>query len=83
MQVGGDTSAKEGWRIAVSMIYGITGDREKALEVIKKLELCTEQEAKVLFTMSDRRINSVISTSAGRLFDGVSAILGIRRSSTY
>ena len=83
VQVGGDVSAKEGWRIAVSMIYGITGDREKALEMIKKLELCTEQEAKVLFTMSDRRINSVISTSAGRLFDGVSAILGIRRSSTF
>ena len=34
-------------------------------------------------TMADRRINSVVSTSAGRLFDGISAILGIRRSSTF
>ena len=83
VQVGGDASAKEGWRIAVSMIYGITGDREKALELIRNLELCTEQEAKVLFTMADRHINAVTSTSAGRLFDGVSAILGIRRSSTF
>ena len=35
---------------------------------------------KVLFT---RKINAVQSTSAGRLFDAVSAILGIRRASTY
>ena len=83
VQVGGDASAREGWRIAVSMLYGITGDREKTLELAEKLELCTEQEAKVLFTMADRRINAVTSTSAGRLFDGVSAILGIRKSSTF
>mgnify|MGYP002233485376 CR=1 FL=1 len=33
--------------------------------------------------MADRKINAVISTSAGRLFDGVSAMLGIRRKSTF
>ena len=83
LQPGGDTSSKEGWRIAVSLIYGLMGDREKAAEIIEKLELCTKQEANVQFTMADRRINTVISTSAGRLFDGVSAILGIRRKSTF
>ena len=83
LQVGGDASSKEGWRIAVSLIYGMTGDREKAAGIINKLELCTEQEAKVQFTMADRKINAVISTSAGRLFDGVSAILGIRKKSTF
>ena len=29
LQVGGDASSKEGWRIAVSLIYGMTGDRKK------------------------------------------------------
>ena len=83
LQVGGDASSKEGWRIAVSLIYGMTGDREKAAGIINKLELCTEQEARVQFTMADRKINAVMSTSAGRLFDGVSAILGIRKKSTF
>ena len=83
LQIGGDASSKEGWRIAVSLIYGISGDREKASEIIEKLELCTKQEANVQFTMADRKINAVMSTSAGRLFDGVSAILGIRRKSTF
>ena len=83
LQIGGDASAKEGWRIAVSMIYGYTKDREKAWEIIEKLGLCSEQESKVQFTMADRRINAVMSTSAGRLFDAVSAILGIRRQSSF
>ena len=83
LQVGGDASSKEGWRIAVSLIYGMTGDRKKTAEITEKLELCTKQEANVQFTMADRKINAVISTSAGRLFDGVSAMLGIRRKSTF
>ena len=71
LQVGGDASSKEGWRIAVSLIYGMTGDRKKAAEITEKLELCTKQEANVQFTMADRKINAVISTSA------------IRRRSTF
>lgn len=83
LQIGGDASAKEGWRIAVSMIYGYTKNREKAWDIIEKLGLCSEQESKVQFTMTDRKINAVMSTSAGRLFDAVSAILGIRRQSSF
>ena len=65
------------------MIYGYTKDRERAWEIIKKLELCSEQESKVQFTMADRKLNAVMSTSAGRLFDAVSAILGIRKRSSF
>ena len=83
VQVGGDVSAKEGWRIAVSLIWQNTGNMEKTLDTVQKLGLCTEQEAKVLVTMAQRKLNAVTSTSAGRLFDGVSAILGIRRASTF
>ena len=83
LQIGGDISAKEGWRIAVSLIYSLTKDREKAAELIRKLNLCSETEAKVQLTMAERKLNAVSSTSAGRLFDGISAILGIRHSSTF
>ena len=82
-QVGGDLSAKEGWRIAGSLLYEELQDKEKTVEWMKKLELCTEPEAKVLVTMTGRHLNAVRSTSAGRLFDGVSAILGIRKKSTF
>ena len=50
---------------------------------MKKLGLCSEQESKVQFTMADRKLNAVLSTSVGRLFDAVSAILGIRHKSSF
>lgn len=51
VQVGGDISAKEGWRIAVSLIWQNMGNLEKTLDTVRKLGLCTDQEAKVLVTM--------------------------------
>ena len=81
-QTGGDASAKEGWRIAVSLLGKIYG-KENALQIIETLGLCESKLAKLQFTMEERGINTVQSTSAGRLFDAVSAILDIRKSSTF
>ena len=81
-QTGGDASAKEGWRIAVSLLGKIYG-KENALLIIETLGLCESKLAKLQFTMEERGINTVQSTSAGRLFDAVSAILDIRKSSTF
>ena len=81
-QTGGDVSAKEGWRIAVSLLGKIYG-KENALQIIETLGLCEPKLAKLQFTMEERGINTVQSTSAGRLFDAVSAILDIRKSSTF
>lgn len=83
LQTGGDVSAREGWRIAVSMLYGAYGDKDRTEQAVKDLQLCTDQELRVQFMMADKNINSIRSTSAGRLFDAVSAVLGIRRSSTF
>ena len=83
LQIGGDASSREGWRVAVSMLYGQMKDRAAAMTMIEKLNLCSVQDAKVQMAMADRKINAVMSTSAGRLFDGVSAILGIRKASTF
>lgn len=82
-QAGGDLSAKEGWRIAAALIWELARDRKQGLTMIEKLGLCDEQNAKVQLTLAQRRLNGVASTSAGRLFDGVSAILGIRFASTF
>lgn len=81
-QTGGDASAKEGWRIAVSLLGKIYG-KENALLIIETLGLCEPKLAKLQFTMEERGINTVQSTSAGRLFDAVNAILDIRKSSTF
>ena len=81
LQTGGDVASKEGWRIAVSMIIGIYGSR--AEEVLNKLNLIKNGTFKMYKAMYDGKINSVVSTSCGRLFDAVSAILGIRYENTF
>ncbi|MBQ5484318.1 MAG: carbamoyltransferase HypF, partial [Lachnospiraceae bacterium] len=94
LQLGGDASSKEGWRIAVSMIYGLAqkgiftdpdeGDPKAVTAGIASLlKLTDDTTLRAQFMMYDRKINAITSTSAGRLFDGVSALLGIRRCSTY
>ena len=80
-QVGGDAASREGWRIAAAMLDRLYGD--EAPEVIRRLDLCSDAEARVIRTMAAAGVNTVTSTSLGRLFDAVSAILGIRRSSTF
>ena len=81
-QAGGDMSAKEGWRIAASMINGLYG-KEKGMDMCLRLGLCSKDEYLVISAMSDRMINTVPSTSAGRLFDAVSAVLGIKKASSF
>ncbi len=92
LHVGGDLASRQGWRIACSMICDLFGEKacsgkhekdDPAGDVMTALGLCTEKEAKVMAAMHDRRLNAVESTSCGRLFDAVSAILGVRRGSTF
>lgn len=80
---GGDMASREGWRIAASMIHELYPEDETAKTVIEKLSLCTFSHFRTIALMSDRGLNTVVSTSAGRLFDAVSAILGICRESTF
>lgn len=74
-QVGGDLSAKEGFRIAAAMTENY--------ETAEKLGLCDKKTFDLIKVCAQKNINSVKSTSAGRLFDAVSAILGIKRKSTF
>ncbi len=82
IQPGGDASAREGWRVAVSLLLDRFG-KEEGIRLACQLDLCGEKEARMIAVMAQRGINSVMSTSAGRLFDAVSAVLGVRRVSTY
>ncbi len=83
LQVGADAAVREGWRIAVALLYAQTPDREACLRIADRLHLCDQKACRVQMSMADGKINAVVSTSAGRLFDAVSAVLGICLSSTF
>ncbi len=78
---GGDAAAREGWRIAVSLL--LSGDPKEGEDRIKALALCSQKELSLMKAMLRMHMNTAISTSMGRLFDAVSAILGIRLASTF
>ncbi len=80
-QPGGDASARDGWRIATALLLKYHPDQAERLT--EELGLCSSQEQKVIAAMLRTNINTVPSTSAGRLFDAVSALLGICRHSTF
>ncbi|MBQ8084226.1 MAG: carbamoyltransferase HypF, partial [Clostridia bacterium] len=90
-QAGGDASSKEGWRIAVSLLKQAL-DEDNSFpdslpaptleDLTRKLGLCDPTQLSFLEAQIEGNINCVPSTSAGRVFDAASAILGFRREST-
>lgn len=82
IHAGGDITSKEGWRIAYSMIGTALGS-EAANRIGEILGLGDEKGRQSIDFMLGNNINTVKSTSAGRLFDAVSAVLGIKSASTF
>jgi len=80
---GGDAAVREPWRIAVSLLVMAYG--KEASEILTKVkgEAYREKEVGVILRMMERGINSPPSCGMGRLFDGVSALLGLREVITY
>lgn len=82
IHAGGDIASREGWRIAYSVISTALGS-EAANRIGETLGLGDEKGRQSIDFMLGNNINTVKSTSAGRLFDAVSAVLGIKSASTF
>lgn len=82
IHAGGDIASKEGWRIAYSMISTALGS-EAANRIGETLGLGDQKGRRSIDFMLGNNINTVKSTSSGRLFDAVSAVLGIKSASTF
>lgn len=80
---GGEMAIKEPWRMALSYIYEICGDDCTRI-TCQILKNCVKSE-KIEFVKNliKKGINSPLTSSAGRLFDAVAAILGIRERINY
>jgi len=79
---GGEKAIREPWRIAVSLLKEAYGDNWPG--VAEKLKIVPKKN---YYEMMDRvmthRFNSPVTSSLGRLFDGVAAILRIRQNVTF
>ncbi len=81
---GGDSAANEPWRMGLSALYhtfGISGVQEQRLPSL--LKTINDNTRQIVATMMESRFNSPLSSSCGRLFDGVAALLDIQLNSHF
>ena len=71
---GGDAAAREPWRMAVSYLLASGIDPSGRVE---------EPGAGLVAEMVRKNLHSPLTSSAGRLFDAVGSILGVRQKTTY
>ncbi len=76
---GGDAAIRNPCRIAFAYLYGLFGD----VPALPFLEEMSDAERRALCVQVDRGLNTVLTTSCGRLFDAVAALAGGRGRVTY
>jgi hydrogenase maturation protein HypF len=79
---GGAAAIHEPWRMALSYLHHHYGDGLFDLEV-PFLGTLDRKKAGLVLSMIEKKINSPLTSSCGRLFDAVAALLGIRNIVSY
>jgi hydrogenase maturation protein HypF len=79
---GSAAAIREPWRMAVSYLDDAYGEGFGSLD-LPVLRKAGVDQVNVILKMIAKRINSPLTSSLGRLFDGVAAIAGLRSRVSY
>jgi hydrogenase maturation protein HypF len=79
---GGNAAIKEPWRMAVSYLHHAFGERLWDLK-LPLLGQIGKKKIQFILDMIERGVNCPETSSLGRLFDGVSALSGVRSRISY
>lgn len=79
---GGDAAASEPYRMALALLYQLYGANlfDQPLTCLRDI---SPPQRRLFLQMLEKGINCPLTSSCGRLFDAVAALLGIRSSTTY
>ena len=78
---GGDAAIRQPWRMALSYLRDALGDQApRNLPCFRDIP---EQQVSVVDSMLSRRLNTVETSSCGRLFDAVAALAGLAAEVTF
>ncbi len=80
---GGDAAAVEPRRVALALLWELYGEAALEREELAPVRAFSPAERRLLGQMLDRGINCPTTTSAGRLFDGVAALLDLHQTITF
>jgi hydrogenase maturation protein HypF len=79
---GGEAAIREPWRMAVSYLAQQFGREFLKLDIPFVRQL-NRPKVDVLLRMMEQGVNSPLTSSCGRLFDAVAALVGIRQQVNY
>ncbi|MDD8019942.1 MAG: carbamoyltransferase HypF [Acidobacteriota bacterium] len=71
---GGDAAVREPWRMALSFLFKAFGRKYPRL---KSLQLIPAGKQEAVIELIEKRMNTSLTSSAGRLFDAVSFLAGL------
>jgi len=79
---GGEKAIKEPWRMAASLLDRVYGDNmyDLSLDFVKSLD---RNKWAMIRKMIEKGLNSPLTSSSGRLFDAISALVGVRQEVYY
>lgn len=80
---GGEVAVKEPRRTAFALLYEMFGEAIIERDDLAPIRAFTHAERKTLAQMLSKGINSPITTSAGRLFDGIAALIGLHQQVSF
>jgi hydrogenase maturation protein HypF len=78
--VGGDAAVKRPYRLALAQMWSADVEWN---ERIPSVQACTREELRVLEKQLVREINTIATSSMGRLFDVAASLAGVRQVVTY
>jgi hydrogenase maturation protein HypF len=79
---GGERAIQEPWRMALSYLDTFSESKIENLD-LELLHKRKEKEVEIILKLIRSQFNSPLTSSMGRLFDAVSALLGICEKSTF
>ncbi|MBN1697847.1 MAG: carbamoyltransferase HypF [Spirochaetales bacterium] len=79
---GGEAAIKRPWRMALSYLYAVFGD-ECLGHLPSSWKTIPEQEIGIALWQIKEGVNSLPTSSCGRLFDGIAALTGVRLLARY
>ena len=80
---GGEPAVREPRRAALGALHATFGAEAFAMTELHPVSAFAPAERKLLARMLDRGVNSPLTSSAGRLFDAVAAILGLHQNASF
>jgi hydrogenase maturation protein HypF len=80
---GGHAAVHEPRRVALALLWELYGEAALDREDLAPIRAFRPAERRVLAHMLDRGLNAPLTTSAGRLFDAVAALLDLHQQVTF